>query len=65
MPYRPNLDYNLCFVLMPFRRPFDGYYQQLIKPVVEAAGLVAKRADEIYGTRAIIQDIWHEIWRPD
>ena len=45
----------LCFVLMPFgKKPgaagavidFDAVYGELIKPAVEAAGLVPLRADE-------------------
>src|SRR5215472_5005383 len=45
----------LCFVLMPFgKKPgaggamveFDAVYADLIKPAVEAAGLVPVRADE-------------------
>lgn len=45
----------LCFVLMPFgKKPgaggavidFDAVYAELIKPAVEAAGLVPVRADE-------------------
>jgi hypothetical protein len=45
----------LCFVLMPFgRKPgpggavidFDAVYQELIKPAIEAGGLVPIRADE-------------------
>jgi hypothetical protein len=63
MVYRPNVDPKLCFVLMPFGDPFDGYYEQIIKPTVESAGLHALRADEVYGTTAIIRDIWESIWR--
>ena len=63
MVYRPSVDQKLCFVLMPFGQPFDGYYQHVIKPAVKRAGLEALRADEIYGTKAIIQDIWESIWK--
>jgi hypothetical protein len=56
--YRPTIDPQLCFVLMPFKDPFNGYYEQLIKPTVSAARLVCLRADEIYGTRPIVKDIW-------
>jgi hypothetical protein len=61
MVYRPAVNQKLCFVLMPFGQPFDGYYEFVIKPAVERAGLEALRADEIYGTNAIIQDIWESI----
>lgn len=48
---------------MPFGSPFDGYYEHVIKPAVESSGLRAQRADEIYGTNPIIQDIWKSIWK--
>lgn len=63
MVYRPTIDPQLCFVLMPFKEPFNGYYEQLIKPTVSAAGLICLRADEIYGTRPIVKDIWTSIWQ--
>jgi hypothetical protein len=48
---------------MPFGPPFDGYYQKIIKPSAGKAGLDALRSDEIYSTKAIIQDIWNKIWQ--
>jgi chaperonin GroEL len=63
MVYRPKIDQKLCFVLMPFGPPFDGYYQKIIKPAANKAGLDALRSDEIYSTKAIIQDIWSKIWQ--
>lgn len=63
MVYRPDLDENLCFVLMPFRDPFNGYYEDIIKPTVTSANLKPLRADEIYGTQPIIHDIWDQIWK--
>lgn len=63
MVYRPSIDQKLCFVLMPFGKPFDGYYEHVIKPAVTAADLEPLRADEIYGAQAIIKDIWESIWK--
>src|SRR5216683_3156944 len=63
MVYRPKIDQKLCFVLMPFGPPFDGYYQKIIKPAASKAALDALRSDEIYSTKAIIQDIWNRIWQ--
>lgn len=63
MVYRPHVDQKLCFVIMPFERPFDGYYKEIIQPAVGELGLGSIRSDEIYDTRAIIQDIWERIWR--
>jgi hypothetical protein len=57
MPYRPDIDDKLCFVLMPFGEPFNGYYGDTIKPAVEATGLYARRADEIYRANPIMRDV--------
>ncbi|HEX7153591.1 MAG TPA: TCP-1/cpn60 chaperonin family protein [Thermoanaerobaculia bacterium] len=48
---------------MPFRDPFNGYYEQIIKPSIVAAGMRPLRADEVYGTSAIMRDVWESIWR--
>jgi len=50
-----------CFVLMPFKDPFNGYYSDIIKPAIENVGLRAVRADEISTPGAIAQQIWREI----
>jgi len=60
--YRPNIDNQRCFVLLPLRSPFLGYFEKLIKPAALEAGLTAVKADDIYGTRAVIRDIWELIW---
>ena len=57
MVYRPKVDPNLVFVLMPFKPPFDSYYEEIIKPAAKSAGLETRKADEIYSTGPIIQDI--------
>jgi chaperonin GroEL len=62
MVYRPKLDPNLVFVLMPFKPPFDSYYDEIIRPAAKSAGLETRKADEIYSTGPIIQDIWKQIW---
>src|SRR5260370_23299848 len=62
MVYRPALDPSLAFVLMPFKAPFDSYYDEIIRPAAKSAGLEARKADEIYSTGPIIQDIWKQIW---
>jgi hypothetical protein len=48
---------------MPFRQPFNGYYEEIIRPAVAASGLIPRRGDEIYGTQPIIRDIWNNIRR--
>lgn len=62
MVYRPNIDESLCFVLMPFKEPFDGYYEDIISPLAGSLGLRAIRSDKIYGTKPIISDVWRLIW---
>src|SRR5438128_2694702 len=61
--YRPSVDEKFCFVLLPLKEPFLGYYQEIIKPVAKEAGLETLHAGEIYGTNAIIRDVWESIWR--
>ena len=50
-----------CFVIMPFKEPFDSYYKKLLTPAIKDAGLKPIRADEIYGVKPIIDDITREI----
>ena len=50
-----------CFVLMPFKEPFNSYYDLILKQAALDVGLEPIRADEIYGTRPIIEDIVKEI----
>lgn len=63
MVYRPSTDPTLCFALMPFKVPFNDYYEEIIKPAAKDAGLNALRSDEIYGTKPVIRDIWEQIWK--
>ena len=63
MVYRPAIDGQACFVLLPLRAPFLGYFEKIIKPAALEAGLTAIKADDIYGTRAVIKDIWDQIWK--
>jgi len=53
---------SLCFVLMPFSPDFDALYENALRPAVEEIqGLSCLRADEIYGPRPIMTDIWRSI----
>jgi DNA-binding Lrp family transcriptional regulator len=56
-----KVDPKLCFVLMPFDEIFKPVYDQIIKVTVEKTGLKCKRADDIFGTNPIIDDIWEYI----
>ena len=48
-----------CFTIMPFGGWFDDYYAIIYKPAIEAAGLSACRADDLYRPSAIVTDIWN------
>lgn len=50
-----------CFVLIPFASKFDLIYEEVLRPAIEDAGLVSTRADEIYGNKRIMQDVWNGI----
>jgi hypothetical protein len=50
-----------CFYLCPFSEPFDAVYREHVLPLVEAQGFTIERADEIFGTQPIIEDIWEGI----
>lgn len=49
---------KLTCVLMPFSEGFRPIYTDIIKPVVEQFGITCVRADDLYGPKAIIEDIW-------
>jgi hypothetical protein len=59
-------DPRLCFVLMPFdkpearQKPFMQVYK-VIRSAVRQAKLKCKRADQIFGVKPIVQDIWESI----
>lgn len=50
-----------CFVLMPFKDPFNNLYKEIFEQAIKDVGLKPVRADEIYSTRPIIEDIFREI----
>ena len=51
----------LCFVMMPFREPFETYYSSIIRPAVVAASLDPKRGDSLFRPSPIVADIWRMI----
>ena len=52
---------DTCFVLSPFREPFDTYYKEILQPAVRDAGFDCLRADEIFSARPIMRDIWENL----
>jgi len=43
---------------MPFAEKFEAIYSEIIKPVVEQFGLTCVRADNLYDSKPIMEDIW-------
>ena len=56
-------DPNLCFVLMPFDKKSKSLYTQIIKKAAKRVHLNCQRADDIFSSVAIVQDVWTEINR--
>lgn len=56
-----KLQEDLCFVLIPFKPPFDRLYREKIKPTVEACGFKCLRADDLFSPTPILEDIWVQI----
>lgn len=53
---------NLYFVLSPFKDPFNIIFNDHIKPTIEQIpNSICLRADNIYGNKPIIEDIWKSI----
>ncbi len=49
---------NHCFYLGPFRDPFDEVYRDHVVPTLGSEGITVERADEIFSTDVLIEDIW-------
>ncbi|MCD4792836.1 MAG: hypothetical protein K8R54_06370 [Bacteroidales bacterium] len=54
-------DNKLCFVIMPFNDKLTPIYKSIIKPVIKDLKLKSIRADEIFTSKPIIDDIWTNI----
>lgn len=50
-----------CFVMMPFGEWFDRYYQEIYVPAIRDAGFEPVRADELFTTGSVVEQIWEEI----
>jgi len=48
---------RLCFVLLPFKANFLRLYERHIKPALEDNGFVVMKADDIYTTTSVHEDI--------
>jgi hypothetical protein len=52
---------DTCFVMMPFGGWFDRYYQEIYVPAIKEAGLEPVRADELFSTGSVVEQIWEQI----
>jgi hypothetical protein len=52
---------DTCFVMMPFGSWFDRYYQEVYVPAIKDAGLEPIRADELFSTGSVVEQIWEQI----
>ena len=50
-----------CFVMIPFKDPFDLYYSSIYKPAIESANMKPIRADDLFRPSVIVSDIWSMI----
>jgi len=53
---------DLCFVIMPFTRPWSARIYKMLRELVEAEGFKCQRADDLYG-RVVLTDIWRGLNR--
>lgn len=59
----PNLSLQTdVFVIMPFKEEFDFLYSIYIKRVCDRLKISCKRADDLYSSNPIMQDIWSLIY---
>lgn len=52
---------NEIFIIMPFKDPFNEYYEKLIKPAILELNYVVVRSDEIYSPSSFVQTMWEHI----
>jgi hypothetical protein len=58
---RPREFLETCFVMMPFGSWFDKYYQDIYAPAIRDAGFEPVRADELFSTGSVVEQIWEQI----
>lgn len=52
---------NDCFVIMPFNSIADRVYEVVFKNAIRGAKLNPLRADEIYGDKRVMSDVWRAL----
>tara|TARA_R110000824_G_scaffold390760_4_gene587615 strand:- start:34548 stop:35660 length:1113 start_codon:yes stop_codon:yes gene_type:complete len=58
---RPREFLDTCFVMMPFGPWFDLYYKEIYVPAIKEAGFEPIRADELFHTGSVVEQIWEQI----
>ncbi len=58
---RPRSFLDTCFVMMPFGEWYDQYYKEIYISAIQEAGMEAVRADELFSTGSVIEQIWEQI----
>lgn len=58
---RPREFLETCFVMMPFGSWFDRYYQEIYIAAIKEAGFEPVRADELFSTGSVVEQIWEQI----
>ncbi|MDT0390620.1 hypothetical protein [Streptomyces dubilierae] len=58
---------GFCFVLMPFSPPrrTEIYEDYIAAPLLEQCGISCRRADDIYASSRIMEDVWDSIHSAD
>ncbi|MBL8598844.1 MAG: hypothetical protein JNL14_14000 [Devosia sp.] len=54
---------DTCFVMMPFGQWTDMSYRDVFIPAIREAGMEPVRADELFSTGSVIEQIWEQISR--
>lgn len=52
---------DTCFILMPFGEWFDKYFKEIYIPATKDAGFEPLRADGLFNTGAVMEQIWAQI----
>ena len=60
-PERVREFLDSCFVMMPFGQWFDQYYQEIYSPAIKEAGFEPLRADELFSTGTVVEQIWEQV----
>jgi len=52
---------DTCFVMMPYGPWFDKYYQEIYIPAIREAGFEPIRADELFSSGSVVEQVWEQI----